>query len=1064
MCADGRNRWGHMQNDVTEKRESAREHYTKAVGRWSDRILAYSDRLKEREKFGDGEEELLYESLSPVSTISNDSEYLKALKWALNNENTANIGLTGSFGSGKSSIIKSLLANNPDIKRKSICVSLATFFDAKPAEAEDENAGITHKVTKSRDEIEQGILRQIFYAVNQKEIPQSRYRKIKKVSRVPFFLQFLFVLFLLLGFSYLAAPEVLSGMLRNLTGLGRILGISVATVWILFAVVALLALWYIGGKLYGFVTQFSIREINISHQKVSASLATSETVFDKYMDELVYFFEATPYRVVFFEDLDRLDNTEIFIHLRELNGLLNQSKTLKNRITFVYAVRDDIFNDAERTKFFDFIIPVIPYMTATNSGDILLRKVEEAKSRGKDFRLSEEYILDISPFLSNMRILQNICNEFVAYLEIFHAENRKGGTEETGDPESQGLRLKHELLFSLLMFKNLHPKDFSKLQRGSGIVPEAFRQKERYLKKRAAELDAEIDRLEEEQNRYQADLPKKIRECKLLFLNALAEELPDETRENKTVVGLGLNRKQADLTLEQFLEDRFSLKELLKAEELFVQYRYGVRLETIGDATVSDSGRLVETYLKKEQNLRYVADLGAEELEEAMEETQKARERLETLSMKEVLSARDADPKEIFSDERITRNLLLVFLLRRGYLDETYPLYINYFIGKSITVEDQNFILSVKNRTPLPYYHPITFPKRVAERLQSYEFQQKEIFNHDLLNYLLASAAEADLVSEIADPKGTREEGSEAEKLSMVFTALSDGSEESWNFIDQFVRVTDYRSPFIHILGSRWPGMWDAISRNHDLSYDRKVEYLRWMLGNLLPEQIVTANKNGSVVAFLEQYPDMLERLAPAEDTERCISLSLLEDTLVRLKVRFSDVLFRDADEELVRFVITQRLYRINPVMVNRVARFLDPSLDEEDLNRANYTVLQKADCEDLLDYLHGRVEAYVTEVILQEGNTGESPEAVSELLERIAGNTGLCRDLLVHEEAVFPDLSDCCGALLSGEPEKAEAIWNLLLLEGKTDLTEENLETYRKRFGETEIYQKIMGEAFPKR
>ena len=35
------------------------------------------------------------------------------------------------------------------------------------------------------------------------------------------------------------------------------------------------------------------------------------------MDEIVYFFEETKYRIVFFEDFDRLNNAEIFIHLRE---------------------------------------------------------------------------------------------------------------------------------------------------------------------------------------------------------------------------------------------------------------------------------------------------------------------------------------------------------------------------------------------------------------------------------------------------------------------------------------------------------------------------------------------------------------------------------------------------------------------------------------------------------------------------------------------------------------------------------------------------------------------------
>ena len=60
------------------------------------------------------------------------------------------------------------------------------------------------------------------------------------------------------------------------------------------------------------------------------SEAAGETIFNKNMDEIVYFFEETKYRVVFFEDLDRLENPSIFIHLRELNTLLNNYDGLKD--------------------------------------------------------------------------------------------------------------------------------------------------------------------------------------------------------------------------------------------------------------------------------------------------------------------------------------------------------------------------------------------------------------------------------------------------------------------------------------------------------------------------------------------------------------------------------------------------------------------------------------------------------------------------------------------------------------------------------------------------------------
>lgn len=88
----------------------------------------------------------------------------------------------------------------------------------------------------------------------------------------------------------------------------------------------------------------------------------------------MYFFEVTKYRIVFFEDLDRLNDISIFVHLRELNNLLNNDDSIKEKpIVFIYAVKDNIFTKEDRTKFFDFIIPVIPVINSTNSGEYYLK-------------------------------------------------------------------------------------------------------------------------------------------------------------------------------------------------------------------------------------------------------------------------------------------------------------------------------------------------------------------------------------------------------------------------------------------------------------------------------------------------------------------------------------------------------------------------------------------------------------------------------------------------------------------------------------------------------------------
>lgn len=60
----------------------------------------------------------------------------------------------------------------------------------------------------------------------------------------------------------------------------------------------------------------------------------------------------------------------------------------------MYAVRDNMFDETERTKFFDIILPVIPVINYTNSSDkfigalaFSLSQIQDLdeKSKFKDF-------------------------------------------------------------------------------------------------------------------------------------------------------------------------------------------------------------------------------------------------------------------------------------------------------------------------------------------------------------------------------------------------------------------------------------------------------------------------------------------------------------------------------------------------------------------------------------------------------------------------------------------------------------------------------------------------------
>ena len=252
------------------------------------------------------------------------------------------------------------------------------------------------KVKLDINEIETGILKQLFYKVKYYRIPQSRYRKLHTVDSYKIFFSEIILLLIIILFVFVFNFSYFSSLYENVIQAGNRIHLSSIPTLILFSTLCLVTLW-IFALIYRFIlSKFSLKQIKITASaSVEASESSNESVFNKNLDEIIYFFEETKYR--------------------ELNTLLNNDDAIKNPIIFIYAVKDDIFLGNDRTKFFDFIIPIVPIINSTNSSELLLKRISSESGNPVFQNISQETILDISPFISDMRTLQNICNEFVVY-------------------------------------------------------------------------------------------------------------------------------------------------------------------------------------------------------------------------------------------------------------------------------------------------------------------------------------------------------------------------------------------------------------------------------------------------------------------------------------------------------------------------------------------------------------------------------------------------------------------------------------------------------------------------
>ena len=388
--------------------------------------------------------------LAPTDDADPDGVYARALVYATTNPSVSNIALTGPYGSGKSSIIKSFLKRHP---QSALHISLAAFLpevgDAKP----DDNKQSAQKLPKQ--EIERSILQQLLYGADADKLPLSRFKRIKSPGVWSKLISF-YILAGLMALLYVFAEwaAILSGNYFQPLSLAN---------WFNFAMFGFVIIFLWSALHYLYVASFgvSLKSISLKNVELSPAMADQSSILNRHLDEIVYFFQSTDYDLVVVEDLDRFDDSDIFVTLREINSLVNGYVGVKRRIQFLYALRDDMFVNTDRTKFFEFIIPVIPIINSSNAIDMVLRQGERVSLED---RLNAQFLREVSRYLNDLRLIRNIFNEYAIYV---------ANLETDGDNS-----LNPNKLLAVLIYKNTYPRDFERLHRGEGKLASIFDQKD----------------------------------------------------------------------------------------------------------------------------------------------------------------------------------------------------------------------------------------------------------------------------------------------------------------------------------------------------------------------------------------------------------------------------------------------------------------------------------------------------------------------------------------------------------------------------------------------------------
>lgn len=629
-------------------------------------------------------EEYKFQKLTPINDIEL-GVYEDAMKYIFENNDIRNIAITGAYSSGKSSVLESY-KNKSNLKF--IRISLAHFCSFSG----ENNRDMTEAM------LERKIINQLIQHIDLNKIPQTNFKVKRRIKQRIVYAQTLMVLVFWIAFLHYKYFDEWSTYILgwNFFDEWSIEGLKLLTSKNLFHLIydfldftaqpysklvsgGLLVI--LGGiLLYLIINALKnynfLKKIKLQTYEIELFEKEEESYFDKYLNDVLYLFENANENVIVFEDMDRFEVHSIFERLREVNILVNirLEKANKPPLRFFYLLRDDIFQSKERTKFFDYILPIVPVMDSSNSYDALIKHFE----KGEIIELFEKkFLQDISLYIDDMRLLKNIYNEFRIYYS-------KLNTTE----------LNPNKMLAMIVYKNLFPQDFSDLQLNKGLVFALFDKKNDVIQ-------SEVNRLENEVFEIREDIDKVNNEC----LESIKEL--DVVYEDKRPIDYYGYKKALSS------EDRKYYEERKKAINIKLNNQIPVLEEKIGE-------------LQKQ-----ILEFQHKTLSQLI--TRENEEGIFSISVTNEIGT-EIDFNSVKGNDYFS---LLKYLIRNGHIDETYADYMTYFNGESISCQDKVFLRSITDRRSKEYTYALKDPQKIVSRLRIVDFDQEEVLNFDLLEHLL---------------------------------------------------------------------------------------------------------------------------------------------------------------------------------------------------------------------------------------------------------------------------------------------------------------------------------------
>lgn len=874
-----------------------------------------------------------YDNLAP--TFIENCKNAEILKLQIDNPQIKNIAISGPYGSGKSSLLHTFKISYPQYK--CLNLSLAAFSEEYPNRIKKSSIK-----SVSIDQLEYSLVQQFFYHVKAKDIPDSRFGRIRRWNWLNKTIATTSVLLFILCSLYLIKPNCLETIFTDADFFK-----NSYIQYTCFAISGII-LFYATYKFVSYIHKFNGGRVKLMNYEIELQKDIKTSIFNRYLDELVYLFQTTKYEIVILEDLDRFENTNIFARLRELNTLLNQSQDIGRRIVFIYALRDGVFRESkERTKFFDFILPIVPHTNVSNSATQFVKILSNIVEKNLIKDISKDFLYDVSPFVSDLRTIKAIVSEFMMYSSYIN------------------LKLSKRNLLAMIIYKNLYPKDFEQIYEGKGNIVELFEKKTEIINNSISIIEKEIEEINSKIENINNEPLNSIEELNLIIIAALIKQVPESS------------------VLYDSHGNRINYCELFKDENLTnilnqkYQYYYDDKYNKINILKILGDEF---DYEKRKNKIEYKNSSESNELYSRKYKLEQARLELSQISMQE-LCIREDVMKYITGDEENIK--LLKFLISRGYIDEDYFFYITIFEEGILTLNDIDYLLSIKCNDDFnvnDIIHKLDNPNIILQHLAPQDYMTNKILNINLINEIL-------------------NQKEETYKTNLI-KKIKEGDRHIIEFLRKYITIESINGELIQLIVRHYNNLWSYIEDNSLISEREKIFIFNKLLMYADSFNFYLNNyEDKRFKLFIEENPYIQYIKSP--DTK-----DKFKEIIKHLKVKIKEISMDSSFIEFTDFLYHGNFYALNKNNVRVILQLysdINISLHEG----AIYSAVLDANIEPLTSYINANIGNFVKECILSSSNTKESEGTIVLLLNNDEISLEFKKDIIEHNETIIENVED---------------------------------------------------------